>query len=49
MWKDVYSMPIHWRRFYLNKLIEFKKKEKEEHDKLGKKGSSAMPRVRITK
>jgi hypothetical protein len=46
-WKDVYFMPIHWRRFYINKLIELKKKEKEEHDKVSNKGSGRMPKVKM--
>ncbi len=33
-WRDVYTMPMHWRRFYLKKLIELKKKEKDEVDKV---------------
>jgi len=33
-WKDVYFMPIQWRKFYFNKLIELKKKEAEEHKKV---------------
>jgi hypothetical protein len=27
-WKEVYTMPIHWRRFYFNKLVEAKKERK---------------------
>jgi hypothetical protein len=30
-------MPIHWRRFYLKKLVDLKKKEKEEMDKVNRK------------
>ena len=29
-WNDVYFMPIHWRRFYFKKLVDAKKKEKED-------------------
>lgn len=36
-WKDVYTMPIHWRNFYFKKLVEAKKKEKDEMDKMNKK------------
>ena len=36
-WSEVYFMPIHWRNFYFKKLLEAKKKEKEEHDKASKK------------
>jgi hypothetical protein len=41
-------MPIHWRRFYMKKLIDLKKKEKEEHDKVSKKRpSSGGSKVRM--
>lgn len=40
-------MPIHWRKFYLNKLIELKKKEKEEHDSINKRGMAKPPKVRM--
>ena len=33
-WSEVYFMPVHWRRFYFKKLVEAKKKEKE--DKISK-------------
>jgi hypothetical protein len=46
-WSDVYFMPIHWRRFYFKKLLEAKKKEKEEMDKLNKKGKATGPNVRM--
>ena len=36
-WNEVYTTTIHWRRFYFKKLIESKKKEKEEYDKSNKK------------
>jgi hypothetical protein len=47
-WNDVYQMPIHWRRFYFNKLLDAKKKEKAEYDKVNKKSSSS-PNVRVRK
>jgi hypothetical protein len=34
-------MPIHWRRFYFKKLVDAKKKEKEEYDKANKKGGAS--------
>jgi len=34
---DVYQMPTYLRNFYYNKLVEAKKKEKEEYDKANKK------------
>ena len=37
IWSDVYQMPIHLRKFYYNKLVELKKAEKEEIDKVKKK------------
>jgi hypothetical protein len=43
-WRDVYTMPIHLRKFYFNKLIELKKKEKEEIDTAKQKS-----KVRIRK
>jgi hypothetical protein len=44
-WADVYNMPIHLRKFYFNKLIEFKKKEAEEVKKAQSK--SKVPKVRM--
>jgi hypothetical protein len=46
-WSEVYGMPIHWRRFYFNKLLDAKKKEKQEYDKVNKKPSSKGPGVRV--
>jgi hypothetical protein len=40
-WSEVYTMPIHWRRFYFKKLVDAKKKEKEEYDKANKKGGTS--------
>ena len=34
---DVYQMPVHIRLFHYKKLIDTKKKEKEQHDKAMKK------------
>lgn len=48
-WSEVYTMPIHWRRFYFKKLVDSKKKEKEEYDKVNKKSSSKGPSVRVRK
>ena len=42
-------MPIHWRRFYFNKLVEAKKAEKEQMDKANQKGGSVRPNVRVKK
>jgi hypothetical protein len=47
-WKEVYTMPIHWRKFYFKKLLDAKKKEKTEMDKVNKKGGSS-PNVRVRK
>jgi hypothetical protein len=44
-WADVYNMPIHLRKFYFNKLIEFKKKEAEEVKKAQSKAK--VPKVRM--
>tara|TARA_A200000159_G_C7267733_1_gene315865 strand:+ start:818 stop:991 length:174 start_codon:yes stop_codon:yes gene_type:complete len=48
-WSEVYFMPIHWRNFYFKKLIEAKKKEKAEYDKVSKKSGSRGPNVRVRK
>jgi len=48
-WSDVYHMPIHWRNFYFKKLIEVKKKEKEQYDKVSRSNSSKGPNVRVRK
>ena len=48
-WSEIYTMPIHWRNFYFKKLVESKKKEKEEMDKASKKGGARGPNVRVRK
>ena len=48
-WSEVYFMPIHWRNFYFKKLLEAKKKEKEEMDKANKKSTGRGPNVRVKK
>ena len=48
-WSEVYFMPIHWRNFYFKKLLEAKKKQKEEMDKVNKKSSARGPNVRVKK
>ena len=40
---DIYNMPTYLRTFYFNKMVEFKKKEKEEMDKANKK--QKMPNI----
>lgn len=42
-------MPIHWRKFYVNKLIQLKQKEKEEMEKANSKsgGMGKMPKVKM--
>tara|TARA_Y100000593_G_C4146114_1_gene254693 strand:- start:200 stop:337 length:138 start_codon:yes stop_codon:yes gene_type:complete len=37
-------MPVWLRKFYLNELVDFRKKEKEEHDRISKKGQSKPPK-----
>jgi hypothetical protein len=32
-WNDVYNMPVWARKFYINKIIEFKQEEKKVNDK----------------
>lgn len=41
---DVYNMPIWARKFYINKIIEFKEMEKEAHEKEMKKIKSKTKR-----
>ena len=48
-WSEVYTMPIHWRKFYFKKLLDAKKKEKAEYDKSSKGSSSKGPGVRVRK
>ena len=48
-WTEVYTMPIHWRRFYFKKLLDAKTKEKADYDKVNKKGGSKGPNVRVRK
>ena len=39
-------MPTYLRTFYFNKMVEFKKKEKEELDKANKKQTTPnIPRI----
>jgi len=37
-WTEVYQMPIHWRRFYFDKLLKLKEKEAAEIEKVNKAG-----------
>jgi len=46
-WSEVYSMPIHWRRFYYNKLVESKKKEQKELKRSQGKSTPKGPGVNI--
>jgi len=48
-WSEVYFMPIHWSRFYFKKLVDAKKKEKDEMERVNKKTSSKGPNVRVRK
>lgn len=43
-WKDVYTMPIHLRKFYFNKLVELKKKESEEAKQIQQKSKVKVRR-----
>jgi hypothetical protein len=43
-WKDVYTMPIHLRKFYFNKLVELKKKESEEAKQMQQKSKVKVRR-----
>jgi hypothetical protein len=46
-WSEVYTMPIHWRRFYYNKLADAKKKEQEQIKKSQRKSTPKGPGVNI--
>jgi hypothetical protein len=46
-WRDVYTMPIHWRRFYLTKLVDLKKKENEEAKNAKRRPSVGGSKVRM--
>jgi hypothetical protein len=48
-WSEVYTMPIHWRNFYFKKLLEAKKKEKQEYDKVNRQSTAKGPNVRVRK
>jgi len=48
-WTEVYTMPIHWRNFYFKKLVDAKKKESEEINKVNKSSNSRGPNVRVRK
>ena len=37
-WSEVYTMAIHWRRFYFKKLVDVRKKKKKSSIKQNKKG-----------
>lgn len=43
-WHDVYTMPIHWRNFYFKKLVDIKKKEKADLDKMKRKSNMKVKR-----
>jgi hypothetical protein len=45
-WETLYKMPIHWRKFYYNLLLDSKKKEAEEAKKANNKGTGPKTRVR---
>lgn len=42
--QDVYNFPIWVRKFYINKIIEFKQNEKEAHDKEMRKAKAKARR-----
>ena len=43
-WRDVYFMPIQWRKFYFKKLVDLKKKESAEYKK-----AERQSKVRVRK
>jgi len=45
-WRDVYSMPVYLRSFYVKQLIETKKKEEAEMKKAQNKSKTpSMPNM----
>jgi hypothetical protein len=38
---SLYTMPIYLRRFYMNKLVDVRKKEKEEIERQNKKSNQS--------
>ena len=45
-WRDVYSMPVYLRSFYVKQLIETKKKEETEMKKAQNKSKTpSMPNI----
>jgi len=45
-WRDVYSMPVYLRSFYVKQLIETKKKEEAEMKKAQNKSKTpSMPNI----
>lgn len=43
-WRDVYFMPIQWRKFYFKKLADLKKKESDEYKKMEQKSKVRVKR-----
>jgi hypothetical protein len=43
-WKEVYTMPIHWRKFYFKKLVDLKKKEADEYKNIQNKSKVRVKR-----
>jgi hypothetical protein len=43
-WRDVYFMPIQWRKFYFKKLVDLKKKEADEYKKIEQKSKVKVRR-----
>jgi hypothetical protein len=43
-WKDVYTMPSRWRKFYFQKLVDLKKKEADEYKKAEKQSKVRVKR-----
>jgi hypothetical protein len=45
-WTEVYTMPIHLRKFYFKKLVDIKKKEADEMKAAQSKSKAGKVRMR---
>lgn len=45
-WTEVYTMPIHLRKFYFKKLVDVKKKEADEMKAAQSKSKAGKVRIR---
>lgn len=48
-WLTLYKMPIHWRKFYFQKLLDAKKKESEEINNPKSTNKITGPNIKVKK